>query len=658
MSDRAVVAVAAAALAGAWTKFDAPSVAIVLAVLVLLTSGRRAPLVVAAVFVCGGTLGARAWNGLTPALVAGSRIEGIATLVADPRSQPGGSRVDARIDGMRLRMTVGADAGSMVNAAAGERWQVVGRYSPFDDVRRARLASRHLAGRLVVTDARRLDGGSPVARVANGSRRLLLRGTTSFDHDQRALFTGVVLGDDREQDPAEVEDFRASGLTHLLAVSGQNVAFLLALAAPVLRRLRFTPRFATAVLLLAVFGTVTRWEPSVTRAVVMAGVTLLASTLGRPVAPLRVLALAVTGLVLVDPLLVHSIGFGLSVAACVGLAVLAPALRQWMPEPLAVTAAAQVAVMPLLLPLFGPVPLVSLPANLLAGPAAGPLMMWGVAAGSIAGVLGGTAATVIHLPTRLLLAWLSAVARWSAGLRMPWITPRAAIALAIAGGAAWAAARYVPARRWRRVGLGAAMGALVLTPVVGVTAARVPVEGVALASGGGDTLWRAGRVAVVTSQARSQPGRLLGALRVAGVRRVDVLVVTSSSRAAWRTIGPVRDRLPIALVLAPANHQLADAVAVERPVVVSAGPFTVDVRPDGKRLTVRVASARAPRARVPPVRHHDARARHGHPQPHPRLVLRQGGSLPVRRLPAPRRVAGRSWSRPARRRWRQGRSGP
>ena len=60
----------------------------------------------------------------------------------------------------------------------------------------------------------------------------------------RSLYTGLVIGDDREQ-PADLADaFRGAGLTHLLAVSGQNVAFALALAGPLLRRLRLWPRLA------------------------------------------------------------------------------------------------------------------------------------------------------------------------------------------------------------------------------------------------------------------------------------------------------------------------------------------------------------------------------------------------------------------------------
>ena len=122
--------------------------------------------------------------------------------------------------------------------------------------------------------------------------------------------------------------------------------------------------------------------------------------------PLRALALGVAAMVLVDPLLATSLGFRLSVAGAgghrggrrAGRARGCPGPR-WLAAPLAVTLAAQAAVSPLLVATFGGVPLASLPANLLAAPAAGPIMVWGLTGGLVAGVVGGPVAQVLHLPT-------------------------------------------------------------------------------------------------------------------------------------------------------------------------------------------------------------------------------------------------------------------
>ena len=84
---------------------------------------------------------------------------------------------------------------------------------------------------------------------------------------------------------------------------------------------------------VGLFGVVTRFEPSVLRATVMAAIAVTAWMLGRPVSGLRTLALAVTALVLVDPMLVGVLGFQLSVAASAGILVLARPLADHLPGP-------------------------------------------------------------------------------------------------------------------------------------------------------------------------------------------------------------------------------------------------------------------------------------------------------------------------------------
>src|SRR5947208_6519800 len=122
------------------------------------------------------------------------------------------------------------------------------------------------------------------------------------------------------------------------------------LAAPMLRRLTMVPRFAVTVGLIAWFALLTRFEPSVIRAAAMAALTATAMVLGRPASTIRLLALAVAVMVLVDPLLVWSVGWWLSVGATAGIAVVAAPLAARLPGPraladaLAVTVAAQVAV--------------------------------------------------------------------------------------------------------------------------------------------------------------------------------------------------------------------------------------------------------------------------------------------------------------------------
>src|SRR5690606_6159961 len=152
--------------------------------------------------------------------------------------------------------------------------------------------------------------------------------------------------------------------------SGQNVLFVLAAAGPVLRRLQLRGRLVASLAVIGLFAVVTRAEPSVLRASAMAAIACWAAFAGRPVSRLRILALAVAGLLLVDPLLARSVGFRLSVGASAGLVLLASPLAarlpgpRWLAEPLAVTLAAQVGVAPFLLTTFGGMPVVTVVANL------------------------------------------------------------------------------------------------------------------------------------------------------------------------------------------------------------------------------------------------------------------------------------------------------
>ena len=360
----------------------------------------------------------------------------------------GSLRAVVSVEGRRVEAwSRGSAARTLRARLAGERIELAGELGPPPAALAEGLAARHIVGRLTVHSVGEWQPGAAPWRAANWLRRLLVDGAGSLPAERRALLVGLVLGDDRDQPPELDEAFERAGLTHLLAVSGQNVAFVLAVAAPLLGRLRLRPRLAASLAVLAFFALVTRFEPSVLRAVAMASAAAMAATAGRPASSLRLLSLAVVGLLLVDPLLVHQVGFQLSVLATAGIVVLAGPLARrlpgpgWLTLPLSVTLAAQVATAPLLAHYFGAVPLAAVPANLLAGPVAGAAMVYGMAGGVAAGVLtelvGPGPAALVHLPTRAMLWWLAGVARWAADLPMgqaglPWALMAAAVAVVAA----------------------------------------------------------------------------------------------------------------------------------------------------------------------------------------------------------------------------------
>jgi competence protein ComEC len=415
------VGLAGAVMAGALAARPVPIALALLGVAAALSS-RRMLLLCGAVAVLASSLGARSAAGLVP--VRADEVDATVTLLTDPAPAIGGTqRGTVRLGHHRLDAWARKDASTaLAPRLAGERVHVTGVVRPLSDRVKPFLAPKHIVGRLSVTTVDRPAAGDLASRLANAVRRDLTRGASSLPGQQRALFLGFVLGDNRGQSAETKQAFQDSGLTHLLVVSGENVAFVLVVAGPLIRVLGLRGRLVAGFAVLFLFGVLTRWEPSVLRAEAMAALAMTATTFGRRAPPLRLLSLAVCGLVLVDPLLVHSVGFLLSVGACTGIALLAKPIARRVPGPrplaeaLAITAAAQVGVAPILMNVFGGVPVASLPANLLAIPAAGPIMVWGMTAGLLAGLVPPPVAFLLHLPTRVLLWWVAGVAHRCAAL--------------------------------------------------------------------------------------------------------------------------------------------------------------------------------------------------------------------------------------------------
>ncbi len=224
----------------------------------------------------------------------------------------------------------------------------------------------------------------------------------------RALVPALVDGDDGGLTDEVADDFRVTGLTHLLAVSGTNLTLVVGF---VLAGGRWCGVRGRWQLLLGAAGIVAfvliaRTEPSVLRAAAMGAVGLIALGSNGRQRGTRALGGAVVALMLLDPWLATSTGFVLSVLATTGILFLAPgwrdALMTWLPravaEAVAVPAAAQLACTPVVAAISGQVSLVAVAANLLVAPAVGPA--------TILGLLGGLVGLLVA-PLGQALGWLA-----------------------------------------------------------------------------------------------------------------------------------------------------------------------------------------------------------------------------------------------------------
>jgi len=339
------------------------------------------------VFILGVCGGAREWSAVQ---VATGDCSGTVRVVEDPRPFGVATSVVVDLGNARVRAYGYGSVGAHLDRlSAGQRVHLDGSCAPVVANRRARELVSHVTGRMSVASVgEKVDDGGPLWRGANRVRGLLVRGTRKMPADDAALFAGLVIGDDRNQPRAMVEDFRASGLSHLCSVSGQNVVYVMAAFSVFLRRLRPSARFLATLAVIGWFVVLTRAEPSVLRAAAMATVVAFNFFRGKSVNGRQVLAVSVVALLLVDPVLAFSVGFALSTGATAGLAWLSGPLarRLRLPAVLSATIAAQIGTMPVALLVFRRVSIVSLVANPVAVPVAGAVMLAGIPCALVAGM--------------------------------------------------------------------------------------------------------------------------------------------------------------------------------------------------------------------------------------------------------------------------------
>lgn len=310
----------------------------------------------------------------------------------------------------------------------GDRVRLVGRLhglperrnpSDFDYGRWLARQGRVATLRVYEPSAVRLRGHvdpGPILSAAAAMRSRVENALARFvpSADGRALQTALVLGDRTALEPDVEAAFRRTGLTHLLAVSGLHVLLvgmlLYGLLAGLLRRV-IAHRAAVDIVratvtigVLVVYAVVTGGSASVVRAVVMAAVLIAGDVAQRTTPVLNSLGLAMLAILVVRPTQLFDAGFLLSFSAVAGLVVLVPVLRRpidrrprlrrWAERPAArplvtatlATLAASIATLPVLLALFGRVPLGGLVLNLPAIPLTNLTFAAGLATSAVADV--------------------------------------------------------------------------------------------------------------------------------------------------------------------------------------------------------------------------------------------------------------------------------
>jgi competence protein ComEC len=383
--------------------------------------------------------------------------------------------------------------------------------------------------------------------------------------ERRGVVAGIVLGEDEGLSRDLRDRFRASGLYHLLAVSGQNVAFL-ALGVLLLARLVGIGRRPAEVAVLAVIAAyvfAVGWQPSVVRAGVAGWLASLAWLAARPRDRWYFLLLGAVVLLAWNPYALREPGFQLSFAAVGAIFVAAGRLQRRLEgyplhrtlrEVVAVSVACGLATAPIVWLQFGAVPLYTVPANALAFPVVSPLLGLGLACALVSPVLPGAAHAIAWL-NGWLAAYLAACARVVGGLPHAQITSLKGLAI-LAGVPALGVllARARPRRRRAVLAVAAIAVAACVGWRLAPRPAPPPLHGVRvtfLDVGQGDSaLVQTASAAILVDEGPPE-AHVARQLRRLGVRRLSLVVLTHPQRDHVGGAAEVLRDLDVEAVLDP-----------------------------------------------------------------------------------------------------------
>lgn len=438
----------------------------------------------------------------------------------------------------------------------------------------------------------------------------------SLPRQQAGLLNGILIGY-REGLTEEVQKaFSDAGLTHIMAVSGANVAFLIFPLVFVFKKLHVRHIIANALIIafLVIFVYITGFEPSVLRAVVMGIVLLLGRILMRDPDIYTSLAFSAILLLVISPYMLFNIGFQLSYAATISLVLLGKKIRSYInfkfihpkvAEILSATLSAQLGVLPVILFYFNKLSLISIVSNLLVIPLIEVITILGTVM-AVLGQLSLVFSQILGYVNCLLLSFVLLVTKVSSEL--PFATIRTVTppvgAVAAYYGALWFFFFYWP--QWKksiRVRFIAAAIALLVVCVLVVSLIPGGLEVYFLDVGEGDSTFirtYSGKTILIDGGGSTNPtikskvgeSVLIPFLLDAGVNTIDVVIATHGHTDHIQGLLPVIEQFMVGRLVIPSIKdekefkQLLEVANARKVKVVRCSKGDI-IRPD-KKTTLEV----------------------------------------------------------------------
>lgn len=568
--------VAAAALALGLALCRLPDLVFALAgltaALVLMAIDVRAhvALLACAVFALAGPAGQLRLHSIDAdplaALPPGQTVTLSGDLLDHPRARAfGGVTLRARIaapGGARQVIEVRSHAPVPSGLTIGDGIAATGRLSAVDGARGSPEAvsyaryllrngvRRRMQARAIEPTGTRRDGAfGLVDAIRRRSERTLATGLTP---EAASLLRGMVLGGDNGIPEPTTEAFRVAGLSHILAVSGQNVLLLVILVQTIATAVGFgrLPRLIVQVVLICVYVPLCGAQASVVRAGAMGLAGLAAMLASRPSSRAYALLLGAVVVLGWNPRASADVGAQLSFAAVIGIMAFTRPIAtrlarwpRWAADGLAATAGATLATAPLMAYHFGTFSVISLAANVIGGPLIGPIVWLGSLAAAI-GQLSTPLGALLNAPNEFLLGSLITLAQAAAAVPGAQVSlPKfggltlAAVSLPVvlAGAAANGLIPERAAQGWKRMPAGAPVYCAITLAAVALAwlltprpIPRLPRPSVAfLDVGQGDATLLLGAGGCNALIDGGPPGRELPSrLARLGVKRLDMVLAT------------------------------------------------------------------------------------------------------------------------------------